>query len=236
MANRRMFSLTIINSDPFLALPISAQALYFHLGMHTDDRGYISNGRSIIKMIGASQGDLEVLVQKKFILIRSDYLILQKHFNLNNYIQKDRFHETQFTEDLKALFFDENKSYTEQETITPCTKCIQAVYKLDTEVSLGQSSLGKVSLSKVSIKDQKTGQIAKFIETLCSIDYTNEQDDDFEKYKNEFFTLLNENNEEQIENALLKFHMSLATVDTKNIKNKIEYFKTSMKNNLSKKC
>jgi hypothetical protein len=32
MAQRRMFSAQIVNSDAFLDMPISSQALYFHFG------------------------------------------------------------------------------------------------------------------------------------------------------------------------------------------------------------
>lgn len=34
MAQKRMFSLQVVDTDAFLDMPVSAQALYFHLGMH----------------------------------------------------------------------------------------------------------------------------------------------------------------------------------------------------------
>lgn len=43
MAERRMFAKTIIDSDSFLDMPLSAQALYFHLSMRADDDGFINN-------------------------------------------------------------------------------------------------------------------------------------------------------------------------------------------------
>ena len=73
--------------------------------MDADDRGYVNNPRSIIKIIGASSGDLEILINKGFILLRENSLILITHWRMNNYLQKDRFKETKFISDLKKLFF-----------------------------------------------------------------------------------------------------------------------------------
>jgi hypothetical protein len=143
MAKRRMFNSQIVGSDSFMDLPISAQALYFHLGMGTDDRGYVSNPKTIIRMIGASVGDLESLINKKFVLLRDNGLILIKHFKINNYIQSDRFKETTYIEDLKKLFYDENNSYTERPTNTPC---IQNVYKVDTQYKLNKNNINEYNI------------------------------------------------------------------------------------------
>lgn len=113
MPKRRMFSNEIVRSDAFLDLPVSSRELYFQLGMDTDDRGYIPNAKSIIRLIGANQGDLEPLIAKGFLMIRGETLILQKHFGINNIIRHDRFHETEYLEDLKKLFIKDNGSYTE---------------------------------------------------------------------------------------------------------------------------
>ena len=58
MAERRMFAKTIIDSDAFLDMPLSTQALYFHLSMRADDEGFINNPKKIVRMIGASEDDL----------------------------------------------------------------------------------------------------------------------------------------------------------------------------------
>lgn len=108
-----MFSKEIVRSDAFLDLPVSSRELYFQLGMDTDDRGYIPNAKSVIRLIGANQGDLEPLITKGFLMIRGETLILQKHFEINNIIRHDRFHETEYLDDLKKLFMKENKAYTE---------------------------------------------------------------------------------------------------------------------------
>lgn len=149
MANRRMFSKDIVRSDAFLELPISSQALYFHLGMEADDRGYVSNPKTVIRTVGSTVGDLEQLANRKFILIRGEGLILIKGWRINNQIQPSRLVETKFTEDLKKLFFDENNSYTEKTTKTPVLEiCRQIVDKVSTQDSLDKISIVENSISK----------------------------------------------------------------------------------------
>ena len=115
MAKRRMFSKDIVRSDDFLDLPVSSRELYFQLGMETDDRGYISNARSTIRLLGANVGDLEPLIKKGFLMLRGETLILQKHFRINNTIRTDRFHESEYVDDLKKLFIKDNGAYTTDE-------------------------------------------------------------------------------------------------------------------------
>lgn len=150
MANRRCFSKDIVCSDDFYDLPISSQALYFHLGMQADDRGYVNNARSIIRIIGSSTGDLEQLINKKFVLVRETNLILIKGWRINNTIQPSRLVETKYTEDLKKLFFDENNSYTENNTDKPCQ---QIVDNLSTQDNLIKDNISKDNLIESNISE-----------------------------------------------------------------------------------
>ena len=94
MAERRMFAKTIIDSDEFLDMPLSAQALYFHLSMRADDDGFVNNPKKIQRMIGASDDDYKILIAKSFVLRFESGVIVIKHWRINNYIQKDRYKET----------------------------------------------------------------------------------------------------------------------------------------------
>lgn len=90
MGNRRMFSCRIVSSAKFLKMPISSQALYFHLGVNADDDGVVE-AYSIIKQIGCSEDDLRVLVAKGFVQILNDDLVSYiTDWNENNYIRADR--------------------------------------------------------------------------------------------------------------------------------------------------
>lgn len=176
MAERRMFAKTIVESDAFLDMPMSAQALYLHLGMNADDWGFVNNPRSIRRMCGASEDDLKLLIAKKFILTFDSGAAVIKSWWVNNYVQSDRRHPTRYQEELETLFLDENKSYTTKDTgvlpadmfnrvskvepvcIQPVskmdTKCIQSVSKMDTEVRLGKDRLGESTSNSSRVDTQ----------------------------------------------------------------------------------
>ena len=144
MAERRMFAKTIIDSDAFLDMPLSTQALYFHLSMRADDEGFINNPKKIQRMIGASEDDLKVLIAKRFIIPFESGIVVIKHWRIHNYIQKDRFKETVYKEERKLLSVKDNGAYTLD------TSCIQDGYALETQVRLGKDSIGKDSIGKVN--------------------------------------------------------------------------------------
>ena len=142
MAERRMFAKSIIDSDAFLDMPLSAQALYFHLSMRADDDGFINNPKKIQRMAGASEDDLKLLIAKRFLIVFDTGVVVIKHWRIHNYIQKDRYHETNYTDEKSRLTIKENGAYTLD------TECIQDVYKMDTEVRLGKVSQGKDRLER----------------------------------------------------------------------------------------
>lgn len=112
MAERRMFAKTIIDSDAFIDMPLSTQALYFHLSMRADDEGFINNPRKIQRMIGASDDDLKVLAAKKFIIPFDSGIVVIKHWKIHNYIRGDRKKETVYTDEMELLTEKENGTYT----------------------------------------------------------------------------------------------------------------------------
>ena len=61
MANRRMFSLDIVDTDAFLDMPMSAQCLYFHLGMRADDDGFVGSPKKVIGITGCRMDDMKLL-------------------------------------------------------------------------------------------------------------------------------------------------------------------------------
>lgn len=112
MAERRMFAKTIIDSDAFLDMPLSTQALYFHLSMRADDEGFINNPRKIQRMIGASDDDLRLLATKNFIIPFESGVVVIKHWKIHNYIRNDRLQKTQYQEERELLDVKENGAYT----------------------------------------------------------------------------------------------------------------------------
>ena len=152
MAERRMFAKTIIDSDMFLDMPLSTQALYFHLSMRADDDGFINNPRKIQRMIGASDDDLKVLVMKRFILPFDSGVVVIKHWKIHNYIRNDRYKETVYKEERALLELKENGAYTELSTNgipdgIPSDN--QTGYKMETQVRLGEVRLGESRVGEV---------------------------------------------------------------------------------------
>lgn len=154
MAERRMFSKVIIDSDAFLDMPLSTQALYFHLSMRADDEGFVGNPKKIQRMIGASDDDMKVLIMKRFILVFDSGIVVIKHWKIHNYIQNDRFKGTTYIEEKNKLMLDEKKAYTER---------IQSGYNLDTQINIGKDSLVKESIDKKEGEQVATSSAKRFV-------------------------------------------------------------------------
>lgn len=114
MAEKRMFTLTVVDTDWFLEMPLSTQALYFHLSMRADDDGFVDSPKSIIRKIGANTNDYQLLVAKRFILEFESGVLVIKHWRMHNTIQKDRYKPTRFQEEFESLEIKKDKSYTEK--------------------------------------------------------------------------------------------------------------------------
>lgn len=145
MAERRMFAKTIIDSDAFLDMPLSTQALYFHLSMRADDDGFINNPKKVQRMIGCSDDDLKLLIAKNFLIPFDNGVVVIKHWRIHNYIQKDRYKPTVYQDELGSLEVKKNGAYTLD------TECIQDGYSLETQDRI-EIELGKVS-NNISSKE-----------------------------------------------------------------------------------
>lgn len=112
MAERRMFAKTIIDSDAFVDMPLSTQALYFHLSMRADDEGFVNSPKKIQRMIGATDDDMRILAGKKFIIPFDTGIVVIKHWKIHNYIRGDRIVETKYTDEKSMLILNENGAYS----------------------------------------------------------------------------------------------------------------------------
>ena len=138
MAERRMFAKTIIDSDAFLDMSLSTQALYFHLSMRADDDGFVNNPKKIQRMIGSGDDEMKMLIAKKFIIPFDSGVCVIKHWRIHNYIQKDRYKETVYKEEKSHLLLKDNKSYKYMDT-----PCIQDVSIPETQVRIGKDRIDK---------------------------------------------------------------------------------------------
>lgn len=143
MAQKRLFSLQIVDSDAFLDMPVSSQLLYFHLCMRADDEGFIGNPKRIMRIIGVADDDIKVLLSKRFILPFETGVVVIKHWLIHNTIRMDRFNPTAYQDEKATLYLKDNKSYTDRQPN-------------------GNQMATQVKLSKVNlIKDNKYTSIEK---------------------------------------------------------------------------
>ena len=164
MAERRMFTKKIVDSDAFLDMPLSTQCLYFHLNMRADDDGFVNNPKRIQRTIGASEDDLKLLIAKRFLLVFENGVIAIKHWRMHNTLRKDRYSPTQYQEQLQELAIKENGSYTEKQFELPvkssanqlATSWQPSGNHLETQYSIGKDSIDKYSIEEGNIEtDEK---------------------------------------------------------------------------------
>ena len=148
MAERRMFAKTIIDSDAFIEMPLSTQALYFHLAVRADDEGFLNCAQRIMRMLGSAKNDYDVLLAKRFIIQFNDGICVIKHWRIHNYIQSDRYKPTVYREERASLEIKPNGAYTVKGTPEKPmdTECIQDGYNMLAQYSLGESSIVKDSI------------------------------------------------------------------------------------------
>ena len=187
-----MFAKTIIDSDAFLDMPLSTQALYFHLSMRADDDGFINNPKKIQRMVGCGDDDLKLLMAKRFILVFESGVIVIKHWKIHNYIRNDRYKPTLY-QDEKALLADkDNKAYTFAEELSKHDEKLgipddnQAVYQMDTQVRLGKDRLGKDSKEIKDVTPSKKSKAKPIRHKYGEYKNVLLSDEQMEKLKTEF--------------------------------------------------
>ena len=147
-----MFSLKIVDSDLFLDMPLSSQCLYFHLSMRADDDGFVNNPKKIIKIIGANEDDLKILIAKGFVIVFEQGIIVITHWKINNFIRKDRYKPTLYENEVQSLSQTKNGMYIKE----------VGCHLVDQRLTSGQPSIDKGRLDKVSIEKGRVEQDTPF--------------------------------------------------------------------------
>ena len=144
-----MFSLKIVDSDLFLDMPLSSQCLYFHLSMRADDDGFVNNPKKIIKIIGANEDDLKILIAKGFVIVFEQGIIVITHWKINNFIRKDRYKPTLYENEVQSLSQTQNGMYVKE----------GGCHLVAERLTSGQPSIDKGRLDKVSIDKGRIEQV-----------------------------------------------------------------------------
>src|SRR3990167_2668090 len=135
MAQRRMISLRVVDTDEFLDMPPTTHFLYFYLLLRADDDGFVSNPKKIIKICGSADDDIKILIGKKFVVPFESGVCVIRHWKIHNFIRSDRYTETDHLEEKRALILESGKY--EIDNVIP------DVIPL---VGIGKVRLGKVRL------------------------------------------------------------------------------------------
>ena len=155
MAERRMFAKTIVDSDMFIDMPMSARLLYYDLAMRADDDGFVNSPKKIMRFVGASMDDMNVLIAKQFIIPFESGVVVIKHWRIHNYIRKDTYKETPYKDEKALLYLDKNNGYR-LENECPSTNRQRTVNEPSTQDRLGKVRLGKdrLELGKDRVRDR----------------------------------------------------------------------------------
>ena len=117
MAQKRMFSLQVVDTDKFMDMPTSAQALYFHLGMHGDDDGFVSAPRKIARASGCNDDDMRLLAAKGYIIPFDSGVVVITDWRINNTLQNDRYKETVYQGEKSMLHSEKSGRYLVASTL-----------------------------------------------------------------------------------------------------------------------
>lgn len=183
-----MFAKTIIDSDAFLDMPPSTQVLYFHLAMRADDDGFINNPKTIMRIVGAKDDDIKLLIAKKFIIPFASGVVVIKHWRIHNYIQKDRYTETKYIDEKNQLIINKKNGYSLKQ-ISLLDDENDNVYILDTQVRLGKDRdrLGKDRLELERDKNKATRFIKPTIDEIKTFLNDQEYETDTDRYADRFY-------------------------------------------------
>lgn len=170
MAQKRMFSLSVVDTDRFLDMPVSARLLYYELGMRADDDGFIGNWKKILLFTGLKEDDLRILIAKQYLIPFENGVIVIKHWRMNNYLQSDRTKPTIYQQELQQLSLKNNNVYNLD------TKCIHSIDK---------NSIDKISIEENSINNGEVlTSCSPNVEILEKSDLEKEFDKLWEYYPN----------------------------------------------------
>lgn len=197
MSDRRMFAKTIIDSDAFLDMPLSSQALYFHLSMRADDDGFLNNPKKIQRTVGSSDDDFKLLIAKNFLIPFETGVVVIKHWKIHNYIRGDRKKDTVYQEEMAQLTVKENGAYT---------LCQSNVSQMSDNCQhrLGKDSIGKNNNIYIAHLDLKYVKLTEAQYNKLKKDYPSEDIDNCILLLDEYVTINGNKNKYKDWNLVLR--------------------------------
>ena len=163
MANKRMFSIGIIDSDQFLDMSMAARLLYYDLGIRADDDGFVNSPKKIMRITKVTDKSLDELEDKGFIFRFVSGVLVIRHWNINNNMRKDTYHETSYTEEKAQLVLDSASIYQlRNEYVTDSSRDYN-----DDETECAED-VTQIRLDKNSINQPKVSSDINSLDSICS--------------------------------------------------------------------
>ena len=157
MAQRRMFSLAVTDTDAFQDMPTSSQALYFHLGMHGDDDGFVGSPKKIARAAGCNADDIKLLITKGFIIPFESGVVVIRDWRVNNTLKNDRYHETLYQAEKALLSVNKAGAYELGESME--TTCFQIGTNAEPEQT---NELNKQNITNKQTADKPPRRAQRF--------------------------------------------------------------------------
>lgn len=158
MAERRMFSKSVIVSDRFFDMSVDAKYLYFMFGIDADDDGFVGSPKTIMRQCGIKSTALDELIQNSFVIPFDSGVVAIRHWKVNNYLRNDRHKNTIHTKEMNSLCEDENGIYFLSEN----TGGIPSVYQRDTQHRIEKESTVQHSISSAPGKPKTEKEKQKY--------------------------------------------------------------------------
>lgn len=162
-----MFAKSVVLSDAFLDMPMSARCLYFTLSMYADDDGIVANPKSAMRQCGAKPKDLKALTDKRYILKFDSGIVIIKHWLMNNYIPKDRHKPTTYIEELETLTTDEKGAYIERSEFTGYKN--SQGYTAADEERVGLGEFENVFLTDEELEELRRGYRSQWLDYVYQL-------------------------------------------------------------------
>lgn len=114
MANKRMFTRELLESDKFLELSHNAKVLYFYLNLAADNEGFVNSKQRVMRLCDCSDTDLQELIKGNWVIPFDTGVLVITHWRMHNTLKNDRCNSIYERE--KQLLECINKTYFLVET------------------------------------------------------------------------------------------------------------------------
>ncbi len=146
MGKKRMFSSDVIDTDSFLDMTRGAKLLYFYLGMHADDDGFVSSPQMFVRAIKCRDCDLAELVKTGFVIAFDSGVIAIRDWRINNDLKNDRYHPTIYAAEKAMLTPDASKRYVLVSKAG--ADCTQRVSETETELNVTEPNVTEPNVTE----------------------------------------------------------------------------------------